>query len=143
MSKRDDIHAVGAEWVKKAENDLTAASHTLTLGEKCPTDAVCFHVQQCVEKYLKAVLVLEEIPFPKTHDIEEIVLLLPLPLRPTLTKDEQGFLTEYATGPRYPGWGEVSLTEARRAVALARRVRKEIRAKLPKEVLRRRSVKEE
>ncbi len=108
----------------------------MALGEKCPTDAVCFHAQQCIEKYLKAVLVFTKIPFPKTHDIEEIVSLMPSHLRPDLAKEEQGFLTEYATGPRYPGWGEVSLTEARRAVTIARRVRKEIRAKLPREVLR-------
>lgn len=136
MPKREEVYTVAAEWVKKAENDLTTATHTLTLGEKSPTDTVCFHVQQCVEKYLKAALVISEIPFPKTHDIETIVLLLPLPFRPKMSKEEQGFLTECATSPRYPGWGEVSLTEARQAVAIARRVRKEIRAKLPREVLR-------
>lgn len=34
-------------------------------------------------------------------------------------------------GSRYPGWGEVSLAEARRTVALARRVRKHVRLLLP------------
>lgn len=96
----------------------------------------CFHVQQCVEKYLKSILVLNEILFPNTHDIEEIILLLPPHFLPEMTKEEQGFLTDCAVGPRYPGWGDVSLKEARRAVAIARRVRKEIRSKLPKEVLR-------
>lgn len=39
-------------------------------------------------------------------------------------------MTDYATGTRYPGWGEISLAEARRAVAATRRVRKEIRKQL-------------
>ncbi|MGA2770210.1 MAG: HEPN domain-containing protein [Bryobacteraceae bacterium] len=28
----------------------------MTLQEDCPFDTVCFHAQQCVEKYLKALL---------------------------------------------------------------------------------------
>ena len=44
----------------------------------------------------------------------------------------------YAIGPRYPGWDDVLLSEARQAVALARRVRKHVRSLLPKEALRRR-----
>ena len=41
------------QWVAKAENDLRNAEHTLTLQEECPFDTVCFHAQQCAEKYLK------------------------------------------------------------------------------------------
>ena len=70
MPENDKVITVVHEWVIKAENDLRAASHILKLGEECPTDTVCFHAQQCVEKYLKAFLVLEGIDFPKTHDIE-------------------------------------------------------------------------
>jgi len=34
-------------------------AHTLKLGEDCSTDTGGFHAQQCVEKYLKAYLVLK------------------------------------------------------------------------------------
>ncbi len=37
MPEPDRILAVVAEWVEKAEHDLTAGSHTLKLGKKCPT----------------------------------------------------------------------------------------------------------
>lgn len=33
------------EWLAKADNDVKTAAHTLTLGEDCPTDTVCFHAQ--------------------------------------------------------------------------------------------------
>lgn len=138
MPDRERLLSVVREWVLKAENDLKAAAHTLKLKEDCPTDVVCFHAQQCVEKYLKAVLVLEGIDFPKTHDVEKIVTLLPERFRPDITVDEQRRLTQYATATRYPGWGDLPLADARRAVALARRVRKEIRAALPREALKRR-----
>jgi HEPN domain-containing protein len=138
MPEREKRLTVCAEWVAKAENDLTNASHALKLGETCPTDTVCFHAQPCVEKYLKAILVLDGTDFPKTHDIETLVALVRSSLRPGLTSEEQARLTEYATGARYPGWEEISLGEARRAVALARRVRREMRRALPRDAVCRR-----
>ena len=38
------------QWIEKAENDLLNAAHALKLGKRCPTDTVCYHAQQCVEK---------------------------------------------------------------------------------------------
>lgn len=74
--------------------------------------------------------------FRKIHDIEELMSLLPANARPNLSVEEQARLTDYGVSPRYPGWGEVALNEARRAVALARRIRKHIRPLLPKEALK-------
>jgi HEPN domain-containing protein len=138
MPDREKLIAVSAEWLAKAENDLTTAAHTLKLGETCPTDTVCFHAQQCVEKYLKALLVLEGKDFPRTHDLETLMGLIPVGLRPDLSSEEQARLTEYATSARYPGWEQISLAAARRAVAIARRVRRAVRRALPSKALRQR-----
>ncbi|HEX9593964.1 MAG TPA: HEPN domain-containing protein [bacterium] len=137
MPERERVLEVVREWLAKAENDLKTAAHTLKLGADCPTDTVCFHAQQCVEKYVKAVLVLQGIDFPKTHDLQNLAGLLPGRVRLSLSAEEQGRLTEYATGARYPGWGDIPLAEARRAVTIARRLRKEIRGLLPKDALSR------
>jgi HEPN domain-containing protein len=123
MPSREQIFSVVKEWTVKAEHDFQNAAHTLKLGKDCPTDTVCFHAQQCVEKYLKAMLTLSGIPSPKTHEIEKLSTLLPARLRPPLKINEQSLLSEYAAGARYPGWGEISLREAREAVDLAREVR--------------------
>jgi HEPN domain-containing protein len=126
------------EWLAKADNDLLNATHTLTLGAACPTDTACFHAQQCVEKYLKALLVFRAIPFPMTHNIHLLRALLPPKLRPKLDRKVQDKLTTYATVRRYPGSGpDITLTEARRSVAVARRVRREVRRHLPRAALRR------
>ncbi len=69
MPDSEKLLAVFGGWIVKAENDLKTAAHTLKLGRDCPTDTVCFHAQQCVEKYFKACLVLEGVDFPKTHDL--------------------------------------------------------------------------
>jgi HEPN domain-containing protein len=138
MFETDEILIVAREWVEKADNDLKNASYTLKMGEDCPTDTVCFHAQQCVEKYLKAFLVLKDIDFTKTHDIKELVVLLPANSRPKMTPEEQRRLTDYATVSRYPGdYEPIPLAEARRAVKIARRVRNEIRTLFPKRFLRR------
>lgn len=127
------------EWVAKAENDLKNAANTLKMGKGCPTDTVGFHVQQCVEKYLKALLVCQSISFPKTHNLRALMALIPEVLRPDLPQPSQDRLTEYATVMRYPDAGpDPTLAEVRKEVALARRVRKEIRKHLPKAALRQR-----
>jgi hypothetical protein len=56
MPAHNPIITVVREWLLKADHDLKTAAHTLTLGKQCPTDTVCFHAQQCVEKHIKACL---------------------------------------------------------------------------------------
>jgi HEPN domain-containing protein len=124
----DKILVVAREWTSKGDNDLKNAVHTLKLGKDCPTDTVCFHAQQCVEKYLKAFLVALEKQFPRTHDVESLISLMPKDIRLGLTVEEQRRLTEYATVLRYPGpYEAISLTEAKQAVKLAHRVQRKIR----------------
>ncbi len=126
MPNHDNAAVVAREWIAKADNDLKNATHTLKLGADCPTDTVCFHAQQCVEKYVKAFLVALEVAFPKTHDIETLVGLMPKRATVSLTVEQQRRLTDYATVMRYPGpYKPVTLSEAKEAVRLARRVRRE------------------
>jgi len=130
----EEVIAVVRQWVQKAENDLKNAAHTLKLGQDCPTDTVCFHAQQCVEKYIKALLVLRGVEFARIHHINALLALLPARVRPDLTPEEQERLTDYAVSARYPGdYEPIPLAEARQAVQIARRVRRQIRKWLPKE----------
>ncbi len=48
------------EWVSKAEGDFGTVDRELQAQTNLNYDAVCFHSQQCVEKYLKACLQEEE-----------------------------------------------------------------------------------
>jgi HEPN domain-containing protein len=138
MQDNNGIVIVAREWVIKAENDLKTASYILRMSKGCPTDTVCFHAQQCVEKYLKAFLVVKGIDFPRIHDIEYLVSLLPEDIWLKLSIEEQRRLTAYATVTRYPGdYEPINIAEAKKSVTLARRIRKEMRGLLPKEVLSR------
>jgi hypothetical protein len=62
-----------------------------------------------------------------------LVARLPESTLPDFTIEEQVNLTRYGTVTRYPGdYEPITLTEARRAMAIARRVRRQIRRLLPK-----------
>jgi HEPN domain-containing protein len=136
MPASEAILTVVREWIVKADHDLTAAAQILKLGKATPTETVCFHAPQCVEKYLKSILVYRSIPFTKTHDIRALMALVPRRFRPTLDDAMQVRLTRYASVTRYPLSGlDISLTTARKAVTLARRVRREVRGKLPRRAL--------
>ena len=132
MLGRPDPDSVARQWVSKAENDLRAAEHILTIVEECPYDTACFHAQPCVEKYIKAFLVSRSLPFPKSHNIERLIALLPDELKPVFDTINRHAMSEYATTMRYPGmYDPILLREAREAVKAARRVRREIRRMLP------------
>lgn len=120
------------QWAEKAEHDFTTAEYMLTLLKNCPFDTICFHAQQCAEKYLKGFLVFRAIDFPKTHDL---VILLNLAggfavLGVDLPDIEP--LNRYPVEARYPGeWESFTRGEAEEAVRLARKVREAVRKHLP------------
>ena len=136
MPNPDEVHHVVRQWVERAEEDLSAAERLLVGEEYCLGSTVCFHAQQCVEKYLKAFLTSAQIEFPKMHSIVELMALLPAAARPQLGAEEQQRLTNYATVTRYPGdWEPITRDEAEQAVGMARKVREEVRKHLPKAAL--------
>lgn len=92
------------EWVEKAEEDWNAAQ-TLYRARKHPGyNAVCFHAQQCAEKYLKARLQEANITFGKTHNL---ILLhnLVSPIEPSwnVLVADLAVLNSYSVDLRYPG----------------------------------------
>ncbi len=118
MSETNDPQA----WVKKAEEDFALAKTALHRKKPLLT-GVCFHAQQCVEKYMKALLVSRNAIFPKTHDLLMLNNLCSrvgifLEIDPKLLNT----LTDYAVRARYPGEGPV-LEDAKEAMELAKSAR--------------------
>ncbi len=118
------------EWIKKAEEDFEVAT-VLARKRKLPTpDAVCFHCQQCCEKYLKAFLVKHQITFPKTHDLLRLqTLCLTVDSSFTLINDLLEELNPYSVEFRYPG-EFATPDEASIAFGAMKNVREFIRGKL-------------
>lgn len=110
------------EWVRKAEKDFLVAGREL-MAQPPEYDSVCFHSQQCVEKYFKAILQEKEILFEKTHDLD-LLLEKSKSLLPELAllKVELVELSSFAVDVRYPGV-EATAEEANKCFSTAQQTR--------------------
>jgi HEPN domain-containing protein len=97
--------ALTREWVEKAEADFLTAQREYRARKAPNYDAVCFHSQQCVEKYLKALLQEHNIAFGKIHDLAVLLNLL-LVVHPawSVYLPAMRSLSAYAVEFRYPGF---------------------------------------
>ena len=110
------------QWRAKAQSDWDAVV-ILTASKRCPTDTVCFHCQQFVEKLLKALLTQHSIEAPKTHDLRRLIKLAqPFAPELSLLADESDELTVHGVETRYPGeWRQIKKSEMKRMIDLAKR----------------------
>lgn len=117
-------------WIEKAEEDWVVALLALGAPHAKAYNAICFHAQQCAEKYLKGQLQEDSQAIPKTHDLGKLLdLVLPAQpfweaLRPALDR-----LTTYAVDFRYPG-DAANKEEAEEAIEDCRNVREVARRSL-------------
>lgn len=110
------------EWLTRARSNFKLAQTEKT--EEIYWEDLCFELQQCVEKSIKAVLLSKEVEFPYVHDIARLITLVkekgitwPEEL------DEAAELSEYAVEARYPGFfEEVTEEEYQRAYEIAKKV---------------------
>jgi HEPN domain-containing protein len=104
-------------WVAIAEEDLAVAKYALRRREVL-TYVASFHAQQCAEKYLKAILVAKQMPFPKTHDFLMLSRIC-AEAGMTLGMDEDVL-------DQHPGGGPPP-DEAREALEVAKTIRRIVR----------------
>ncbi len=119
-------------WILKANNDLKIAKDEIITTDPA-TDAVCFHAQQCSEKYLKAYLSFCDKPVLKTHNLSRIVQTCVEKDSDFVVLFEKGIddLTSYAIEVRYPDdFYFPSAEEAALAIQTAEFVKEFIRKKL-------------
>lgn len=129
--------ALAGRWVRTAEEDLFTARHMLALGKRSPCQVVAFHSQQCAEKYIKALLTIRSVGFPRTHDLLELLRLIPRHDRFRADPVDAAFLGRFAVEARYPGDDEpVTRADARRTLRIALNIRKGVRRLLPRKALR-------
>lgn len=124
-----NMNPLTVEWIEKAEEYYNCAKWL----QKAPTsvyNSICFHVQQCIEKYLKAWLQEGNIPFTKTHDLEELLNLI-IPTQPLWNTWQPDFkiISSYAVETRYPG-DSASAKDTEHAIQVCEDVRQKIRAEL-------------
>lgn len=130
MNEVDVVVQEVRRWLQFSAEDLDVAQRLLTDRLSAPRH-VCWLSQQAAEKALKAALVLEEIDFPYTHDLNVLRNLLPDSWILRADHSELADLTEWAVEARYPGeWPEATESDAVRAESEARATRDSVVAEL-------------
>ena len=117
-------------WLAKGDSDLTAAA--LCAGSAGPYDTGCFHCQQAVEKYFKAVLSLRGQVPASIHDLDRLAAAVEA-VEPNLKlgRPEVLALTNYAVALRYDFRFWPTQSELVQALAVARQVRLEVLVAIP------------
>jgi len=88
-------------WLFRADEDMAVMNNLVKSGANKYTSTICFHAHQAVEKYLKAFLVYHDVDFPRTHDLDFLLI-------ECRKIDEHAFdinlksLTDYGVSVRYP-----------------------------------------
>ena len=118
------------EWIAKAESDFGNAEVVLQHGKEHVVETVCFHSQQCAEKYLKAFLQENKTSFPRTHSLIALKELC-IAIDDTFENlhDILSALDHYSVAVRYPG-STATRPMAETAFANATQVRTFVRRKL-------------
>jgi HEPN domain-containing protein len=124
------VNAEVAAWVNKAEEDFEIARTLRYKRRRQTPSGVCFHCQQCAEKYLKAFVVSHKMEFPWIHDLTPLLnrCLTVNPWLEVLRADLR-LLNQYSVTVRYPG-EEPTVDEAKEAFAAVKRVREVMRKTL-------------
>ena len=121
---------LAAEWVSKAEGDFAIVERESCARKSPSYDGICFHAQQCAEKYLKARLCQAGFHFAKVHDLPALLeqVLVSEPLWESYRVD-LAYLSDFAVHFRYPG-ESADRSTALRARSLCRSFRKAARQSL-------------
>ena len=115
-----------------AKGDSDRLSGKILIGGPGPFDTTCFHAQQAIEKYCKALIAHRGSEIPRIHNLVELHRVAKR-LAPALDLDDIDFLklTTYAVQERYAADFWPDREEAAEALAMADRVRIAILKALP------------
>ena len=88
-------------WLFRANEDIAVIQNLASSNPESYTSTICFHAHQAVEKYLKAFLIYHDVDFPKTHDLD-FLLLECQKIDKKAFDIELKSLTDFGVSIRYP-----------------------------------------
>jgi len=118
---KDAPTSVGSEdrWLISAKSDMAFAG--MPQPPEGVNDHICYHAEQAAEKSLKAALLHFGVEFPFTHNLQELIEVLPanagLPTNLGIALPE---LTRYITAKGFPEQVHAKKADCTRAVEIAR-----------------------
>ena len=98
----DDLQDYINKWIFRADEDLSVVDRLCESDPSAYSSSICFHAQQAVEKYLKALLVFKGIDFRKTHDVDYLLSECQKVTSDVLDSIDLKRLTDFGVSVRYP-----------------------------------------
>lgn len=118
--KRDEASKEALRWLRYALEDLDAAEVLFGEEDSAPR-VICALSHQSAEKAIKAILIIEQIEFPKTHDLDALRNLTPMDWNLGMRHPDLSNLTAWCVLGRYPGdWPDSTRNDAVGALQTAR-----------------------
>jgi HEPN domain-containing protein len=99
MTKEQDEYL--QNWLYRAKEDIAVIDSLFITDPAFYASTICFHAQQAAEKFLKAFLVYHEVDFPRTHDVDFLLI----ECKKIDSKDfdiDLGSLADFGVNIRYP-----------------------------------------
>jgi HEPN domain-containing protein len=99
MTKEQDEYL--QNWLYRAKEDIAVIDSLFITDPAFYASTICFHAQQAVEKFLKAFLVYHNVDFPRTHDVDFLLI----ECKKIDSKDfdiDLGSLADFGVNIRYP-----------------------------------------
>jgi HEPN domain-containing protein len=112
------------QWFAIAEEDLRVAKFLAEMYHPTPIERICNLSQQSAEKDLKGYLFFNEVEFPKTHNLIDL-----LDMCAQIHSDFENFvrkcqfLTNFAVLPRYPNELQIKEEDAKNAIRFAEEIK--------------------
>ncbi len=119
-----------AQWIAKAEEDWSVSHHLRARDAQGFANTICYHAQQCAEKYLKALIVKSGGTPPRIHHLPALLEAVAgqWPALAAVRGDCET-LTPFAFGFRYPG-EDATPQDVTTAISAVARVRIALREAL-------------
>ena len=117
------LREIVLQWILKADHDFKIGIDE-SVTENPATDMICFHMQQCAEKYFKAFLTSRLVKPPRTHDIS-VLNKECIKIDPSFhILENMTYLSDFAIQTRYPDdFYMPSLEDMQRAIESAQEVK--------------------
>ena len=116
MDKQKELQ----QWFDLAKQNLGIAKFLAEKYHPTPVESICNNCQQSAEKDLKGYLFNNNVNFPFTHDLSELLAMC-IELDTGFLKftKQCTFLTRYGVAPKYPNDLQINYQDANAAIRFA------------------------
>ena len=120
MDRKEELR----QWFILAKQNLDVAKYLTNNMHPMPVEIICNQCQQSVEKDLKGYLFLNQVEFPKTHDLSELLAMC-IDINQNFAKfaKQCTYLTKFAVMPKYPNELQITEDDAKTAIRFTEEIK--------------------